>query len=155
MSALGIIAGSRIVGLLGPYLVRWWWVIVALVWLSILWSAWAFVAPSRAARPVLAGAAVAIVALSLVGVRDGATGDVPLARESAAVSALTPDIEHALDPDRTYLLNWAETRTWSSVAVGVYLAAARRRVRREGPTDVRARRGEAGARPSTTKSTRR
>ena len=79
MSALGIIAGSRIVGLLGPYLVRWWWVIVALVWLSILWSAWAFVAPTRAARPVLAGAAVAIVALALVGVRDGATGDVPLA----------------------------------------------------------------------------
>jgi hypothetical protein len=122
VSALGIVAGSRIVGLLGPYLVRWWWVIVALVWLSILWSAWAFVAPTRAARPVLAAAAVAIVALSLVGVRDGASGDVPLARESAAVAALAPDIERALDPDRTYLLNWAETRTWSSVAVGVYLA---------------------------------
>ena len=51
VSALGIIADTRIVGLLGPYLVRWWWVIVALVWLSILWSAWAFVAPTPPARP--------------------------------------------------------------------------------------------------------
>ena len=117
----GVIAGSRIVGLLGPYLVRWWWVIVALIWLSILWSAWTFVAPTRAARPAARRRSSRDRRALARRVRDGATGDVPLARESAAVAALTPDIEHALDPDRTYLLNWAETRTWSSVAVGVYL----------------------------------
>ncbi len=32
---LGVVATSRITGLIGTYLVRWWWVLAAVVWLSI------------------------------------------------------------------------------------------------------------------------
>ena len=121
-SVLGVVAGSRIVGLLGPYLVRWWWVVVACLWLSALWSAWALVASTRAARPVLAVAGVAIVVLALLGMRDGFRSEVPLPRESEAVGALTPEVVAALDRDSTYLVNWVESRTLGAVGVGEYLA---------------------------------
>ena len=40
LTLAGIIATSRITGPLFGYLVRWWWIIACLWWLSIVWSLW-------------------------------------------------------------------------------------------------------------------
>ena len=46
--AFGVVATSRITGLIGTYLVRWWWVLAAVVWLSISWSVMCLLTERRA-----------------------------------------------------------------------------------------------------------
>ena len=52
LCGLGVVATSRITGVIGTYIVRWWWVLAAVVWLSIVWSVMCLLAPParRAAR---------------------------------------------------------------------------------------------------------
>ena len=46
-SGLGVASGARVTGAVGSYLVRWWWVIAAVVWLSVSWSIWSLLSRSR------------------------------------------------------------------------------------------------------------
>lgn len=63
----GVIATSRITGPMFGYLIRWWWVLALLWWLSILWS-FASAALRWSATPMILRRAlpVAVIALGLV-----------------------------------------------------------------------------------------
>jgi hypothetical protein len=71
LTASGLVATSRITGIVFAYLVRWWWVVACLWWLSTLWSAGVALAHwartprrARAWLPWLAGPVLAAVVLS-------------------------------------------------------------------------------------------
>ncbi len=100
LAASGLVATTRITGPVFAYLVRWWWVIACLWWLSTLWSAGRAVAcwarlprPARSALPWLAAPVLVLVVLST-----------SLHTASAADEAATPDpsatevLGHLLDP---------------------------------------------------------
>lgn len=122
----GVLAGGRITGAPGPYLVRWWWVIAALLWCSIVWSSWCVAATARLALAwVRAGCAV-IVALGAVVAWDAVPGRVPGPEYSAAVGKLTTGTVAQLARDRRYLVKWVNSDALGAVGVGTYLELAER-----------------------------
>jgi hypothetical protein len=120
-SALGLVAGSRVTGFVGTYLVRWWWVIAACVWLSIAWSTWTLLARTRARSTLAALATVAVVALSGVMVWRAALAEVPSAGDSAAIGELASEIAAVLDGQSTYVVDWTDGRDWGAVGSGVFV----------------------------------
>jgi hypothetical protein len=50
LALLGLVATSRVTGILAPYLVRWWWVVALLVWLAIGWCVAQAVSAARRDR---------------------------------------------------------------------------------------------------------
>ncbi len=100
LAVSGLVATSRITGPVFAYLVRWWWVIACLWWLSTLWSAgvaithWARL--PRAARTALPWVAVPVLTLVVLSTTIHTAG--------AADDATTPDpsatevLGHLLDP---------------------------------------------------------
>jgi hypothetical protein len=100
LAVSGLVATSRITGPVFAYLVRWWWVIACLWWLSTLWSAavalthWARLPrTARATMPWLVAPLLAVVVLSTT-----------VHTADAADDAATPDpaatevLGHLLDP---------------------------------------------------------
>ena len=100
LAVSGLVATSRITGPVFAYLVRWWWVIACLWWLSTLWSAgvalthWARI--PRAARRALPWLAVPVLTIVVL--------STSLHTAGAANDAATPDpsatavLGHLLDP---------------------------------------------------------
>ena len=81
----GVVATSRITGPVFEYLVRWWWVMACLWWLSSLWSVgcalvhWARLPrPARAALPWLASIALAATVVVTSGRTAGAADTAPV-----------------------------------------------------------------------------
>jgi hypothetical protein len=62
-AAAGFLAVSRITGGVFDYLVRWWWMIALLWWVSVFWSLWSAVMSLPAPRPRWVEPVVAALAL--------------------------------------------------------------------------------------------
>jgi len=96
----GLVATSRITGPVFAYLVRWWWVVACLWWLSTLWAAGVALARwpvlPTVARRAVPWAATSLLVLVLVAGSFRTAG--------AAPDAITPDpsatqvLGHVLDP---------------------------------------------------------
>jgi hypothetical protein len=118
--ALGVVATSRVTGLVGTYLVRWWWVLAAAVWLSIGWSAACCL--GRQARHGLLGVAVAATGVMSVVVSARAVpAGLPDANQSTAVAALASELTTGLDRDAAYLVDWTDAEFWGAVGIGVFV----------------------------------
>jgi len=118
----GVLAGARIIGVPGNYLLRWWWVIAALLWASIVFSGWSLL-EAHVPRRVAAGVAgVALVALVLVVTADTLPVRVPEASYSSAIAELVPTTEAHLRKDQRYYVTWLGLRDLGAVGVGTYLA---------------------------------
>ena len=125
LCALGVVATSRITGLIGTYLVRWWWVLAALVWLSIAWSV-ACLLPDRRARQGLLGVAVAAaVALSALLTVRAVPAGLPDADQSATIDGLASEMLTRLDRDTTYLVEWTDAEVWGAVGIGLFVELER------------------------------
>lgn len=79
----GLLATARVIGPLFDWVVRWWWVLASLWWLSIAWvlvaAAWKLL-PTRAAGQIATGAlavAATVVALAATGPVIDATSTTP------------------------------------------------------------------------------
>ena len=123
---LGVVATSRITGLIGTYLVRWWWVLAAVVWLSISWSAMCLLRDRRAQRGVLAVVAAATVALSVVATARAVPAGLPDADPSVTVGALVGETVTELDRNTAYLVDWNDAEGWGAVGIGVFADLERR-----------------------------
>ncbi|HRE02677.1 MAG TPA: hypothetical protein PLV68_15350, partial [Ilumatobacteraceae bacterium] len=118
--AAGFVATARVTGLPHDYIVRWWWVISAWMWLSIVVSAAALVSRRWQVRVAVGAgvvAAVASVALTVGAV----TADPPAPAESEAIIALVDQLDGVLPTDRQYVVEWADRNTWGEVGVGVFV----------------------------------
>jgi hypothetical protein len=100
LAVSGLVATSRITGPVFAYLVRWWWVIACLWWLSTLWSLWLALIhwariphPTRRALPWVAVPVLTVVVLSTTLHTAGAADDAATPDPSA-----TAVLDHLLDP---------------------------------------------------------
>jgi hypothetical protein len=124
--AIGVIATARVTGLLGNYLVRWWWVIAALLCVSLVWSAYTLFARSRATRSVAAAGVGVLAALSVVAAWNAAPAPVPLEHVSTALERLSSSVARHLARDQRYLVTFVDTRDLGAIGDGLYLDLTRR-----------------------------
>jgi hypothetical protein len=128
-AGFGVLAGARITGPPGPYLLRWWWVIAALLWCSLLWSAWSLLgaARARAMTPALVATGCAAMAvLAAVVARDAVPARVPQQQYSRTIGKLANGTASRLVRDRRYLVTFVDTRDLGAVGVGTFLDLADR-----------------------------
>jgi len=98
-----LVSTARLAGTRYPYLVRWWWLVAAMCWLSVAWGVLVLLRAER--RRSIAVVAVLVAGALTVGV---AVRDVPVSVPNATSSAamahlLGPTGEH-LDPDGRYVI---------------------------------------------------
>jgi hypothetical protein len=122
----GVIAGGRITGAPGSYLVRWWWVIAALLWCSLVWSLWCVVGEARLARLLVPVGCVAIVVLTSVVAWDAAPVRLPGLEYSTAVGKLETGTAGQLSRDRPYVVQWLGSDALGAVGVGLFLELVER-----------------------------
>jgi hypothetical protein len=122
----GVLAGGRITGAPGSYLVRWWWVIAALLWCSLVWSLWCAVGEARLAPVLVPAGCAVIVVLATVVAWDAAPARVPGLEYSTAVGKLTPGTADKLSRDRRYVVKWVNSDALGAVGVGTYLELVER-----------------------------
>jgi hypothetical protein len=125
-SAVGVVAGARITGLPGNYLVRWWWVLGMLLWCSLAWSVWMLLAATKPARVIALLAIGATAALAIGGAVGAVPPRVPIERISRALGRLTPAAVAWLHSDHTYLVTFADSRDLGAAGDGFYLALVER-----------------------------
>jgi hypothetical protein len=107
--ALGVFSMSRIFGKVWYYLMLWSWGTVALLVLSVGWTAWLLVDRERLARVGLAVlVAVATVSAGLLCV-EAASADPPAPQLSAVLAKVVPETSRALDKDKRYLVTWDDS----------------------------------------------
>ena len=125
-SGLGVISGARVTGAIGSYLVRWWWVIAAVVWLSVSWSTWSLLSRTRARVAVAAVAVVGLLALAGLMAGRAVSVHVPGEGDSVAVGQLGDQIAGALGDEGAYVVDWTDARDWGAVGAGVFVDLERR-----------------------------
>jgi hypothetical protein len=125
-SGLGVVSGARVTGAVGSYLVRWWWVIAAVVWLSVSWSIWSVLARTRVRGVVSTGAVVALIVLAGLMVGRAVSAHVPGERDSVAIGRLGDQIADALGDEGGYVVDWTDARDWGAVGAGVFVDLERR-----------------------------
>jgi hypothetical protein len=122
---IAVIATDRVTGLFVPYVLRWWWGVAALAYLSIAWSL-LFGAGRRsisllAERAARAGMAVVVVVLLLQ-----LPAAAPEASVSTATGAVTQSTASALKRDRRYLVRGVDRSTLADPGGGLLLALTAR-----------------------------
>jgi hypothetical protein len=120
-AGIGVIASARITGLPGAYLVRWWWVIGALLWCSLVWSATTLVRGALPTRVLVACGVGVTAALAIAGAWYAVPARVPLERISVALQRLTPAVTQHLSHSQTYLVTFADSRDLGAVGDGLFL----------------------------------
>ena len=125
-SGLGVISGARVTGAVGSYLVRWWWVIAAVVWLSVSWSTWSLLSRTRARAAVAAVAVVGLLALAGLMAGRAVSVHVPGEGDSVAIGQLGDQIAGALGDEGAYVVDWTDARDWGAVGAGVFVDLERR-----------------------------
>ena len=123
--AIGVVATARVTGLLANYLVRWWWVIAALLCVSLAWSAYTLFSRSRATRVLAAVGFGVLAVLTVVTSWNAAPAPVPLERVSTALEHLSPSVAKHLARDQRYLVTFVDTRDLGAIGDGLYLALTR------------------------------
>src|SRR5262245_6376965 len=108
-AVLGLVAVSRVTGVLGSYLVRWTWVLAAFVWLSLLWSLWSLVARSSATTVLAAVALVTVLGLVASAGWSAGSVDVPGQQFSDAVARLGPPVARRLHRGTRYRVTAVDT----------------------------------------------
>ncbi len=114
---VGLVATARVVGPVFDYLLRFWWIIGASLWLSVAWSV---VSLTRARLVVPAGLAIMTV-LSAGLTWRAVSVEVPERPSGDAVRSLGDQLATGLDHDTGYVLEWADRRTFGGTAMGVFL----------------------------------
>ncbi len=126
-TALGVATTTRVAGYPFDYLFRWWWVIGALIWTSILTSGLALLHRSRPGSESVSPRVLLAVAgcLALVlGVRS-LDVDPPNADYSIVAADLEAQLDARLDPDASYLYRYADAFTIGYIPTGVFVALDR------------------------------
>ena len=129
----GIVATSRITGEPYSYLLRWWWVVSALFWLSVAWSAGIaavrWISLPHSARRAMSWVAVPVVVVLLL--NTGATTARAASRAEVPDGSLTEILGELVDPTvaalagRGPLLVRTTGSVWGTAGDGVRLELER------------------------------
>jgi len=88
----GVVATSRVIGPVFDWIVRWWWVIACLWWLSIIWSLWSAVIAAVHQPNGRRALSVGVVCLGLVVIHAGVAPVVDASRTAPAPNASTSQV---------------------------------------------------------------
>ncbi|MGH9272303.1 MAG: hypothetical protein ACRDZ2_13630 [Ilumatobacteraceae bacterium] len=125
-TALAVVSTSRVTGGAFSYVLRWWWVTTAIVWLSIAWSAFRLL-PTRQWQTGAVTLAMGVLVTLSVGLSWQASPPaVPEPIASATVAAMSPDVSAALAEEGRVMVTWADRRGWGVAATGLILDLHRR-----------------------------
>ena len=125
-SVLGVVSGARVTGAVGSYLVRWWWVIAAVVWLAVGWSIWSLLSRTRIRGALATVAVVGLLALGGLTAGRAVSAHVPGEQDSVAIGQLGDQIADALGDEGAYVVDWTDARDWGAVGAGVFVDLERR-----------------------------
>ena len=120
-AGLCVVAVSRITGFLGPYLVRWAWVLAALVWLSLAWSLWRVLAGATITKALVVLCLVVVLGLTLSTGWTAASVQAPQRVFSDTIAALGPRAAAHLQRDKRYQLTFLDFENLGAVGVGMFL----------------------------------
>lgn len=118
---IGLFATSRVLGPTYDYIMRWWWIIGATIWLSIGWSTLSMIKTSRFQPSIVRGLIAVTAVVSLVAAGRATSVELPTQQDSDAVGALGAQLTDSLDPDTNYHVGWADRQSWGGVGVGVFV----------------------------------
>jgi hypothetical protein len=125
---LGVWAASHIAGIPATYLLRWYWIMAAIIWCGIGWAVWTSLSSALRARAAgivtLACGSIALI-LAIVVTYQGVPAEVPEPQFSNAIGGLAAVTAPQLSRDRTYLMTWID-KDLGAVGVGTYIALAER-----------------------------
>lgn len=117
LSVVGIVSTSRVFGEFYDYVIRWWWLIAAWIFLAC-----ALVLIRRVRTDVVVGGALVVaVLMSGLAIADAAGYENPGQRNSRIVGGIDAIIRPKLDPDARYLLRWSDPATLGGVPFGILL----------------------------------
>lgn len=88
----GVVATSRVIGPVFDWIVRWWWVIACLWWLSIAWSLWSMAIGAIRLPSGRRALTVVAAAIGLVAIHAGVTPVVEASRTASAPNASTSQV---------------------------------------------------------------
>lgn len=133
-AVLGWVSATRIIGDFYDYVIRWSWIVAALLAVSAVWALWRAVVDravgrdggGAARRWFAAGLAVVagLPALALLG--QSTRVEVPYAVESKLVGGLADQLAAKLDPYSPYLLRWHDPAGLGGPGFGLMLEMERR-----------------------------
>jgi hypothetical protein len=125
-AALGVVAVSRITSILGPYLVRWAWVVAALVWLSLAWSLWSLLSRASMTRALVGAALVALIGISASHAWAATAVRAPDQQFSDTIARLGPPTAAHLQHDQRYLLTFVDSEYFGTMGEGMFVDLAER-----------------------------
>ena len=128
VGVLGVVAVSRVFGLLYLYTFRW---IVAIAALQVFTLGWGIVTmlprPSpQWNRRFAAIGAVVLIALTVVTSVRLVRQEIPYDQSWRAERVLAPEVAAQLDPDKRYLVNWSDPAYLGGLGFGLILDLERR-----------------------------
>jgi hypothetical protein len=139
LAVLGVVATARVNGFVAPYLVRWWWVVALVLWLSIGWCV-ASALGVVPARPGVDGpalgrrglrllapasglaAAAGTAALAVASVTAALPAPLPVAQASTTIAHLAPSTAAAVGRGGSDLLRWMDPESLSGIGPGMFTA---------------------------------
>lgn len=113
------------------YLVEWFWVITALLVVSVAWSATLVRSPGRRptvlTRPAITAGLLGVLAVSTASFTWTAVGvEPPDLRYSRTVQAVASPVAEQLDPSQRYFMNWIDPVALGGNGFGLMLELERR-----------------------------
>lgn len=117
LSAVGIVSTARVFGEFFDYVIRWWWLITAWIFLACI-----LVLIRRLRTEIAIGGALAIAVLMSGLATANAVGEQnPGPRNSRIVNGIDAIVRRELDHSDRYLLHWYDPATLGGVPYGVLL----------------------------------
>ena len=118
---VGIVATARVTGPMWPYVVRWWWVTAAVMWLSVIWSACALLTHRDIARRMGALGLGAAALIAVLAAWKAVPVVLPVQQMSVASGHLGADTAATPDPTGRYLITSTDSRGWGGVGEGLFV----------------------------------
>ena len=92
LAAAGFLATARVIGPVFNWIVRWWWVIAALWWLSIAWAAWTILLRFVRSEDLRRGLTTALAAVAALWILAAVTPVVDRSASAVAPNAATSEV---------------------------------------------------------------
>lgn len=125
LCAIGLVSTARIFGEFFEYVIRWWWILVAWVFLACVLAV-ARLAGERGVRWVIGAMVTLAVAMATLTTVDAVGEQNPGPRNSRIVGGIAPIVAAQLDHQPHYLVRWLDPATLSGVPFGVLLELEKR-----------------------------
>jgi hypothetical protein len=104
----GVASTAGVSGPVFDYVVQWWWVIVAMVWVSIAWSTWTSLTSATVRAIAAVAASAATIVLVIVVVWRALPARLPEQIASETIEEVGPQVAANLRRDDACLLEWID-----------------------------------------------